>query len=147
VRGDRVTAEDVLASVADSARFDVFQLGESALAGDAARTQRMLAGLRAEGVEATLVLWSLSKAVRDLWSAVTGPPAGPSRGWQRQTAALETGKRRARLLSFRQLAERAARADRMIKGREAGNAWDEIALLAAELCARPVMAPARSMLK
>jgi DNA polymerase-3 subunit delta len=147
VRGDRVTAEDVLASVTDCARYDVFQLGESALAGDAARTQRMLDGLRAEGVEATLVLWSLSKAVRDLWNAVSGSYGGPARGWQRQSAALDAGKRRARQLSFRQLAARAARADRMIKGREPGNAWDEITLLAADLCAQPLLGPARSMLK
>jgi DNA polymerase III subunit delta len=147
VRGDRITVEDVLSSVADSARFDVFQLGESALAGDTVRTQRMLDGLRAEGVEPTLVLWSLSKAVRDLWTAITAPPGSRTRGWPRQTAALEKGKRRARQLSFRQLAARAARADRMIKGREVGNAWDEIALLAADLCAQPVFGPTRSVLK
>jgi hypothetical protein len=29
---------------------------------------------------------------------------------------------------------RAARADRLIKGRIAGNPWDELALLAAEIC-------------
>ena len=90
VRGDRVTADDVLTSVADSARFDVFKLGESALAGDAARTLRMLDGLRAEGVEPTLVLWSLSKAVRDLWSSLT---AGARR---RPAASVGTTERRAR---------------------------------------------------
>jgi DNA polymerase-3 subunit delta len=148
VRGDRVTAEDVLASVADSARFDVFQLGESALAGDTARTQRMIDGLRAEGVEPTLVLWSLSKAVRDLWSSLTGAPGGGAgRPWQRQTAALQKGQRRARQLSFRQLAARAARADRMIKGKDVGDAWDEISLLAADLCAQPVLRASHSVLK
>ena len=146
VGGDRVTAEDVLASVADSARFDVFQLGESALAGDTARTQRMIDGLRAEGVEPTLVLWALSKAVRDLWNSLSGAPGG-ARPWQRQTAALQKGQRRARQLSFRQLAARAARADRMIKGKDVGNAWDEISLLAADLSAQPVLAAPRSVLK
>jgi DNA polymerase-3 subunit delta len=125
----------------------VFQLGESALSGDAARTQRMIDGLRAEGVEPTLVLWSLSKAVRDLWTSLSGPPAGGSRPWQRQTAALQKGQRRVRQLSFRQLAARAARADRMIKGKDVGNAWDEISLLAADLCAQPVLAAPRTVLK
>jgi len=45
--------------VADSARFDVFGLGEAVLAGEAARALRVLAGLRAEGTEPTLVLWAL----------------------------------------------------------------------------------------
>jgi DNA polymerase-3 subunit delta len=147
VRGDRVTAEDVLSSVADSARFDVFQLGECALSGDAARTLRILNGLRAEGVEPTLVLWSLSKAVRDLWSAMTAPPGGRARAWPRQTAALEKGQRRAPQLSFPRLTARAVRADRMIKGRQAGDAWDEMALLAVDICARPVLSSPRSMLK
>ena len=107
----------------------------------------MLAGLRGEGVEPTLVLWSLSKAVRDLWSAVSAPPGGASaRAWPRQTAALENAKRRARQLSFRRLAVRAARADRMIKGQQGGDAWDEMALLVVDFCARPP-APPRSVLK
>jgi len=146
-RGDRVTAEDVLSSVADSARFDVFQLGECALSGDAARTLRILDGLRAEGVEPVLVLWSLSKSVRDLWAAVSAPPGGRARAWPRQTAALEKGQRRAGQLSFPRLNARAVRADRMIKGRQAGDAWDEMALLAVDICALPVLNSPRSMLK
>lgn len=145
VRGDRVTVEDVLNSVADSARFDVFKLGECALSGDAGRTLRMLDGLRAEGVEPTLVLWALSKTVRDLWSAVRSMPAAGPR-WSRQSASLERAKRRAPHLSFTRLSARAVRADRMIKGRLAGNAWDEMALLAADLCAHPALPLAPSML-
>jgi DNA polymerase-3 subunit delta len=144
VRGDRVTADDVLNSVADSARFDVFKLGECALSGDTARTLRMLEGLRAEGVEATLVLWSLSKAVRDLWSSIMSGSGGAARAWPRQNAALEQAKRRASRLSFPRLTVRAVRADRMIKGRLAGNAWDEMSLLAAELCAQQTLALPRN---
>jgi len=147
VRGDRVTAEDVFSSVADSARYDVFQLGECALAGDTSRALRMIEGLRAEGVEPTLVLWSLSKSVRDLWGAVHAAPGARAPAWRRQTAALEKGQRRAPRLSFGRLTARAARADRMIKGREAGNAWDEMSLLAMDICARPVLPLSRSMLK
>ena len=146
LRGDRVTVDDVLNSVADSARFDVFKLGECALAGDAGRTLRMLDGLRAEGVEATLVLWSLSKAVRDLWSTLIPGPGGPARAWPRQSAALDRGKRRAPQLSFARLTTRATRADRMIKGRIDGDAWDELALLAADLCAQRTLALPRDPL-
>jgi DNA polymerase III subunit delta len=145
-KADRVTADDVFSSVADSARYDVFQLGECALAGDAARALRMIEGLRAEGVEPTLVLWSLSKSVRDLWGAIHSP-GGKAPAWRRQTAALEKGQRRASRLHFGRLTARAVRADRMIKGRESGDAWDEMALLAMDICARPVMALPRSMMK
>ena len=141
-----VTADTVLASVADSARFDVFQLGEAVLLGETTRALRMLAGLRAEGTEATLALWALTRALRDLWTAHSEGAAPPA--WQRRSAARAKALQRAPRLSFAALAQRAVRADRMIKGRLTGDAWDEMALLAAELCGQPLRgltaaAPAR----
>ncbi len=135
-----------LAAVADSARFDVFRLSEAALAGEAARALRVLAALRAEGTEPTLVLWALVKALRDLSGALSRPGGG-SRTWQRPSPGLDAAVRRAGRLSLRALLVRAARADRMIKGRLRGDPWDEMALLAADLCARPALPAPRSMVK
>ena len=139
--GRRITTETVLASVADSARYDVFQLGESVLAGEAPRALRMLAGLRAEGTEPTLVLWALTKSVRDIWSAAQSGGGGRPQPWQRPgaAAAVAPAQRRAPRLSFRGQVRRGSRADRMIKGRLAGDAWDELALLAGDICAQPAM--------
>jgi len=131
--GGTVTPEMVGASVADSARFDVFQLGEAVLEGDAVRAQRLLAGLRAEGTEPTLALWALTKALRDVWTARAGDSRPPP-AWQRQGAALARALKRAPRLPFGELALRAGRADRMIKGRLTGDAWDEMALFAARMC-------------
>src|SRR5205807_1734023 len=78
--------DTVLAGVADSARFDVFGLGEAVLKGEAARALRVLAGLRAEGTEPTLVLWALSRALRDVWSARGGDRPPPPQ--QRHPAPL-----------------------------------------------------------
>jgi len=142
-----VTADAILASVADSARFDVFQLAEAVLSGDTERALRMLAGLRAEGVEATLVLWALVKSIRDLWGAVAAPPGSRPKAWGRQAAALEQGARRASRLPFAALAARAGRADRMVKGRLLGDCWDEMALLAAEICGHSPLKPALPVLK
>jgi len=136
--GRKIDAATVLVSVADSARFDVFQLGEAVLAGETSRALRMLAGLRAEGTEATLALWALMRALRELWTAYAGGSAPPA--WQRRTAALARGLQRAPRLPFVALAARAVRADRMIKGRLTGDAWDEMALLVAELCGQPLIA-------
>jgi DNA polymerase-3 subunit delta len=142
----RLTLDLLLASVADSARFDVFRLSEAVLEGEVDRALRVLAGLRSEGTEPTLVLWALTKALRDLWGAISGPGAGRARGgWQRQAAALEKAARRAPRLSFHALTLRATRADRMIKGRLQGDAWDEMALLAADICGRPAIAASQSM--
>jgi DNA polymerase III subunit delta len=146
VKGDRVSSEEVLASVADSARFDVFQLGEAVLAGDAPRALRVLAGLRSEGVEPTLVLWSVTKAVRDTWGAFASP-GGRAQPWARQAAALDSAVRRAPRLPFLRLTVRATRADRMIKGRQSGEPWDEIALLIMDMCGTPALSLPRSVFK
>lgn len=134
----RLTADAVLASVGDSARYDVFQFGEAALEGDCARALRILGGLRAEGVEPTLALWAILRDIRLLWAKLLDPT---DRRWMppRQQAAIERARRRAPRLSFARLTVRAARADRMIKGRLAGDPWDELALLAADLCGTPVL--------
>lgn len=130
--GPAVTVADVAASSGDSARFDVFQLGEAVLGGDAARALRILAGLRAEGAEAVLVLWSLIRELRTLAAAARG--AAPQRGWGRPSAAAEQGRLRAPRLPYARLTARAVRADRVAKGMAYGDAWDEMALLATELC-------------
>ncbi|HEY6125972.1 MAG TPA: DNA polymerase III subunit delta [Steroidobacteraceae bacterium] len=132
-KGKRVDLAAVQASIGDSARFDVFQLGEAALGGDVPRALRILAGLRSEGVEAPLALWSISREIRSVWGTTQ---QGPSRGWQRPSAALENAKRRAAKLPYARLAARISRADRMIKGQHPGDAWDEMALIVVEFAGR-----------
>jgi DNA polymerase-3 subunit delta len=115
-RGTTVSVAEVAAGSADSARFDVFELGEAVRNGDAARSLRILSGLRAEGAEPVLVLWSLVRELR-----------------AQQAGAATGGGTRTRRLPFARLALRAGRADRMAKGLSAGEPWDELALLAVEL--------------
>jgi DNA polymerase-3 subunit delta len=55
-----LTFEQIEAAVLDVARHDVFKLGEAVLAGNVARTLRMLDGLQAEGEAAVLVLHTLA---------------------------------------------------------------------------------------
>jgi len=130
----KVSEETVQASLGDSARFDVFQLGDAALGGDVARALRILAGLRSEGEEPTLALWSLGQAIRNTWG--TTQNEGSYSKWQRPSAALDIAKRRAARLPYARLAARLSRADRMIKGQIKSDAWDEMALLIVEFGGR-----------
>ena len=70
-----ITAETVIDAVADSARFDVLQLGEAAMRGQTARALRILEGLRGEDVEPTLVLWAVNKDLQ--WIARARRPDAP----------------------------------------------------------------------
>jgi DNA polymerase III subunit delta len=130
----QVGAEQVLTSGSQSSRFDVTQLGEAVLRGDTARALRVLAGLRAEGVEPTLVLWSLWQELRTLWLSLV--PGAPLPGvWSRNRNLIGPAAARMKPLGrafFARIDERMAAADRIIKGRQSGNAWDALGLLAAE---------------
>jgi DNA polymerase-3 subunit delta len=99
------------------------------------RGLRILAGLRSEGVEPTLALWSLSREIHNVWGTTQNDGVN-ARSWQRPSAALENAKRRAPRLPYARLAVRISRADRMIKGQQRGDAWDEMSLLIIEFAGR-----------
>ncbi len=133
----QATAVDVLASSAQSSRFDVSQLGAAILEGDVERALRVLAGLRAEGVETPLVLWSVWQELRVLWLAlVPGPAAGGI--FSRNKELIPAAAARLRPLGrafFARLDVRMAEVDLIAKGRRQGNAWDALALVVAEFAA------------
>jgi DNA polymerase III subunit delta len=58
--------EQVESAVLNVARYDVFKLSEAVLAGNAARVQRMLDGLQAEGEAEVLVHYTLAEDIRAL---------------------------------------------------------------------------------
>ena len=140
----RVGVGEVLASAAQSSRYDVTQLGEAVLKGDLQRSLRVLAGLKAEGVEPTLVLWSVWQELRALWQVLLpGPPI--SGVWSRNKQHLPAAASRLKPLGrafFARLEGRMATADRVIKGRQAGHAWDELSLVVAEFATGRGMLPA-----
>ena len=131
----RISAALVLRSVGDSARYDVFQLGEAAAGGDAERALRIVLGLKSEGTEPTLILWALVRELRGLWQArERNRLRSNSRGGWNQ-AATPTPAALARLprLPLPQLLRQAHHADRVIKGLAAGDPWTALTGLAASL--------------
>ncbi|MGE4241346.1 DNA polymerase III subunit delta [Ramlibacter sp.] len=58
--------EQIESAVLNVARYDVFKLSEAVLAGQAARVQRMLDGLKAEGEAEVLVHYTLAEDIRAL---------------------------------------------------------------------------------
>jgi DNA polymerase III subunit delta len=127
--GAPISSELVLRSVGDSARYDVFQLAEAAAAGDAPRAMHVLLGLKSEGVEPTLILWALLRELRGLWQARERERLRSNvRGSGWNLAAQPSAKALARLrkLPLAPLLIQASRADRILKGLAAGDAWSAI---------------------
>ena len=68
--------EQIESVVMNVARYDPFKLTEAVLSGKLQRVQRMLDGLKAEGVSPVVVHWALSEEVRGLFKVKQSTDAG-----------------------------------------------------------------------
>jgi DNA polymerase III subunit delta len=145
-----VTAETIADAVADSARFDVMQLGEAAMRGQTARALRILEGLRGEDVASTLILWAVNKDLQWIARARSLMRRGQSAEsamnalyvWRPRQAAMAQALRRMNGPTLRNLILDAERVDRAIKGVEKADAWLELERLVARLAGVQVAAAA-----
>lgn len=127
-------AQEARSAVMSVARFDAFSLVDAMLAGEAARCRRGLAGLKAEGEAAPLVVWALSDAVRALLRLQEAA---------REGRPLQSAMRQARIFGPRErlftsamnrlpaprlhtALQRLARIDKMIKGVTPGDPWQAL---------------------
>lgn len=133
-----VAIEEIEGVLSDNARFSVFQLADASLKGEARVVLRMLESLRAEGMEPMLVLWALTREARALASLSARVAAGESveraldaaRVWSRRQPLVRQALKRLTPAAWLGVMQRAARIDRVIKGRATGDIWRELQNLA-----------------
>ncbi len=134
---DAVDEAAVLESVADSARFDVFRLTDAVLAGDSQRALRVLAGLRAEGIEPVLVSWALGRELGFLTALKVAATSGQRpdavfarhRVWPKRRALLERALRRYSAPRLAALLDQAVELDATVKGAPGLRPWDAVTRL------------------
>lgn len=129
-----VDIESVREAVADSSRFSVFELADSALAGEQARVIRILQGLHAEGIEPVLVTWALAKDIRLLATVSANRDAADyalkqSGVWQNRLPLYKSCLARHSTARLNRMLQRCARIDGITKGQQPGNVWDELQTL------------------
>jgi len=130
----RVTSEVIASAVADSARYDVFDLTDKALNGNARAAVKTLQGLRGEGTDATVVLWALAREVRTLANLAQAQQQGQSFDWACKNAGvwdkrkpiMQVALRRLRLAQLQMLLRKANGIDKAIKGLRNASPWDEL---------------------
>ena len=134
-----ITFEQARDAVLDVARYDVFNLGEAMLEGDALRLARMLDGLKGEGAAPPLVLWALTEEIRAIGKIVSGTAAGKPVAMLIRDARIRGAahqnlmQRRHPQFTMTQVTDalgHAASIDRTIKGLVKGDVWDELLQLA-----------------
>jgi len=127
-----ISAEELNQAVSDSARYDVFSLVDSALAGDTVRCTRILHGLKAEGTATPVVLWALTREIRLLHSLAVEVTRGKNRQqaiaanrgvWDKRKALVNKGLQRLNLRQWRQLLSQCGKTDLAIKGQSPDNPW------------------------
>jgi len=136
-----LSADDIAGDLGDNARFTVYALADAALAGDAAVVVRVLRSLQAEGEAPALVLWALVREIREVARMAQAVAAGRAeaqvldefRVWQRRKPLVRKALGRTGAKAWHDLLRAAAHADRVIKGRRAGDAWLELECLALAL--------------
>jgi DNA polymerase-3 subunit delta len=122
------------ACVADVARYDVGDLSEAFLKGDASRFCRILDGLKAEGEGLPLVLAVFGAEVRTLYRLAAGLARGERlpglmaamKIWESRQGLLERALKRADLARLARAMESLARLDRAAKGLLREDAWDAL---------------------
>jgi len=121
----------VLSSITDSARYDIFQLLETAQLGNAAKAIKILHGLKQEGLEATLILWAITRELRTLAAMTSKLENGSSvkqilqeyRIWEKRKPAIQASLKRLHHKQVLQLIQKAQRADLALKGLEKNDPW------------------------
>lgn len=148
-QGQILDAETVAQIVADSARYDVFGLADAMLQGQPQHALRILNGLRGEGVEAPVILWSLTRELRSLAGmadelarglplerifASQRPPV-----WDKRKPLLTLALKRHPQHAWSEWLRLAQQVDEQIKGQQAGSAWDGLGRIVAEAAGARLM--------
>lgn len=134
-------ANTVMQVVADSSRYSVYNLIDSTLSGDLARSQKILAGLRSEGLFPLVILNAFTREIRSLQPMVEKRQQGQgvnaimqaSRVWYNRKQPVGSALQRLTSEDIWQLLDHSKLIDQSIKGLSALNPWDEISRLMVKL--------------
>lgn len=133
-----VSLQAIRDAVTDVSRYERDSLLDAIHDSDAGRVARVVASLEAEGEPLPLLLWTLTEELRLMMALAANqrprrfiPPE--------RMAALQKTARRHDNASFHRELLRAHHIDRMIKGIDTGDPWDNVVELALGLAGKPVI--------
>ncbi|MFD2229246.1 DNA polymerase III subunit delta [Alkalimarinus sediminis] len=141
-----ITAEQVTQSVADSARFDIFNLTDECIKGVPKHALHVLQGLKSEGTEPPVILWALTRDLRVIYelsnaSRLGQPPKAifsAHRVISKRQNLLSRTASRVSHHQLNQLIKLSERIDQSIKGnKQHGSSWELLAEFVLLLSGQP----------
>lgn len=122
--GQTLTADQLLHLIEDASRYSLFDLADACLNGNPSRAVKILHGLQAEGTEPPLLLWALTREIRQtaklLHHLKEGLPFDSICKqlviWDRRKPLYRKASQRLKLKETHQLLLEAQQADHAIKG-------------------------------
>jgi len=141
-----IDSEAVRDLVADSSRFNVFQLVDTCLSGDAGQAVKILEGLKGEGVASVIIVWALAREVRSLVSmslAMNDTPLAKVMQsyhvWQNRQNCIKVALSRHNSRQWRLFLWQISELDKLNKGLKTGNIWHELIQLLMKIAGHPLM--------
>ncbi|ADJ27418.1 DNA polymerase III subunit delta [Nitrosococcus watsonii] len=146
---ETIDASRVEEIVADNARYDVFRLMESALAGDVVQIARIWRGLQAEGVEPVIVVgalaWELRRLARMARACAQGKPVDQTlreqRVWERRKIMTKKALSRHSVHRWLLFLQQLGKIDCMVKGAVRGRPWEAILQLCLAIAGAELFPP------
>lgn len=135
---DKIESADVLGAVADSARYEVFAMIESAFLGDARRALVMLNGLRREGAEPLALFGALMWEFRRACSMAAELEAGAAglreifgryKIWEQRQRPQGAVLKRHSVRALQGLLGYCASIDKTLKSSRREEGWDQLSTL------------------
>ncbi|NOS74635.1 MAG: DNA polymerase III subunit delta [Methyloglobulus sp.] len=129
----KLSTQQIIDVVADSSRYDVFKLVESALSGQADKVLKIVSSLKAEGIASAIVLWALMRETRILIAYKAAQGQGEKELilkkngiWGERKQLIDSSAKRLTHVELNNVLVLGAKADRQIKGQQQGDAWETL---------------------
>jgi DNA polymerase-3 subunit delta len=128
--------------VADSARYDIFDLADKALLGQTEAAVKTLQGLKGEGTDAIPILWALAREIRSLNQIAHAQLQGQnfssaakqSGVWDKRQPLVQSALNRLSPAQLELLLRKANGVDKAVKGMRNADAWSELLDLVLSMC-------------
>jgi DNA polymerase III subunit delta len=139
----KLTTQQIMSAVADSSRYDVFNLTDSLLAAQLNRAVKILQGLQAESIAAPVVLWAITREARMLLAikqtANKDSAFRKYQVWDKRKRLVNAALDRLTVKELEQVLLLSAEVDRQIKGEQTGDPWETLLAVCMGFCSVKIL--------